>query len=221
MGAVGYSGVNLDSMCTSYQQYLDSQRFLGLDPQQADTSAATTAPTAATCPPTAVPPATATPSPTAPSALPTYAPTPLAMAPTATAYLAAQPQPTARPASHREQPKVTVSVSHGIIRHGKSVMVRVRTRPGANALITLRLTRQGTRCTGAARHRVCARVTVVLAQRVVRVRANRQGLAIRSVTLSYSPASAVRAMLGVRVTTPYGAVTHAAAVLLRPASRSR
>jgi hypothetical protein len=227
MGAVGQSGVDLASMCiSSYQQYLDSQRFLGLDPQQGDTSAATTAQTAATCPPTAVPTATATPSPSAPSAVPTtYAPTPLAMTPTATAYRAAQPQPTAtttaRLAPRHEQPSVTVRVRGGIIRHGESVMVRVRTRPYAEARITLRLTRQGTRCTGAARHRVCARVTVVLAQRVVHARANRQGVLARSVALSYSPARALRATLGVHVWTPYGAVTHAAIVRLQLAPRVR
>jgi hypothetical protein len=35
--------------------------------------------------------------------------------------------------------------------------------PEADARITLRLTRQGMRCTGAARQRVCARMTTVLA----------------------------------------------------------
>jgi cytochrome c peroxidase len=219
MGAVGKSGVDLASMCiSSYQQYLYSQRFLGLDPQLSDTSAATTAQTP-TCPPAAPPAATATSQPTATSPMPTaYAPTPLAMAPTATAYLSAQSQPAApKTAPSREQLKVTVSVPHGIIRHGTPVVVNVRTRPGANAVITLRITRQVTRCTGAARHRVCAKVTVVLAQRVVHVRANRQGLAIRSVALGYNPASALRATLGVRVSTPYKAVTHTAAVLLKPA----
>jgi mono/diheme cytochrome c family protein len=34
MGAVGKTGVNLANMGTSYQQYLDSQRFLQLDPQR-------------------------------------------------------------------------------------------------------------------------------------------------------------------------------------------
>ncbi|HKC75792.1 MAG TPA: hypothetical protein VKF37_16590, partial [Chloroflexota bacterium] len=34
MGAVGQSSVNLASMGLSYQQYLDSQRFLALNPQQ-------------------------------------------------------------------------------------------------------------------------------------------------------------------------------------------
>src|SRR5436190_1657033 len=61
----------------------------------------------------------------------------------------------------------------------------------------------------AAHHRVCARVTVVLAQRVVHVRADRQGLVTRSVALGYSPASILRGTLGVRVWTRYGAVTHA------------
>src|SRR5947209_13585308 len=93
-------------------------------------------------------------------------------------------------------------------------MVSVRTRPGADARITLRLTRQGTRCTGAARQRVCTRVTMVLAQRVVHARANRQGLVTRSVALSYSPASTLWATLGVRVWTRYGAVTRGAAIVL-------
>jgi hypothetical protein len=226
MGAVGQSGVDLASMCvSSYQQYLDSQRFLGLDPQQADTAAATTAQTSASCPPTAVPTATATPQPTAPSAVPTTYAAPPAMTPTATAYLAAQPQPTAtktaRPGRRHEQPKVTMHVRGGIIRHGAPVMVSVRTRPGADARITLRLTRQGTRCSGAARQRVCARLTVVLAQRVVHGRANRQGLLTRSVALGYSPASALRATLGVQVSTRYGAATYAAAVRLQPAPRAR
>jgi hypothetical protein len=33
-GAVGQSGVNLASLGLTFQQYLASQRFLGLDPQQ-------------------------------------------------------------------------------------------------------------------------------------------------------------------------------------------
>src|SRR5205823_5025608 len=174
MGAVGQSGVNLARMGLSYQQYLDSQRFLGLDPQLADTS--TVAPTPQT--PAAVP--TATPQPSATSAVPTtYAATPLAMTPTATAYLGAGPQPTApktaRPDSHREKLAVSVRVRGGIIRHGTPVVVSVRTRPNADAVITLRLTGKSTRCTGAAQHRVCKSVTVVLAQRVVHGRANRQG----------------------------------------------
>src|SRR5919206_5160095 len=51
---------------------------------------------------------------------------------------------------------------------------------------------------------------MVLAQRVVHVRADRQGLVTWSVALGYSPAPArpLRATLGVRVSTPYGAVTH-------------
>src|SRR5205807_10511066 len=139
--------------------------------------------------------------------------------PTATAT--PRPTATARPAPRREQPRVTVRVPRAIIPHGAPVVVSVRTRPGADTRITLRLTRQGTRCSGAARQRVCASVTVVLAQRVVHVHANRQGLLTQSVALGYSPASAVRATLGVRVSTPYGAVTHAAAVLLQPAPRAR
>jgi hypothetical protein len=112
-------------------------------------------------------------------------------------------------------------VPRGIIAHGAPVVVRVRTRPGADARITLRLTRQGTRCTGAARQRVCRSVTVVLAQRVMHVRANWQGLLTRSVALGYSPARLVRATLGVHVWTRYGAVTRAAVVLLQPAPGSR
>jgi hypothetical protein len=64
-------------------------------------------------------------------------------------------------------------------------------------------------------------VTVVLAQRVVHVRANRQGLVSRSVALGYSPASAARATLGVHVSTRYGAASYAAAVRLQAAPRSR
>jgi hypothetical protein len=116
---------------------------------------------------------------------------------------------------------VTVRVRGGIIARGTPVVVQVRTRPGADTRITLRLTRQGTRCSGAARQRVCKSVTVVLAQRVVRVRADRQGLVTRSVTLGYSPANALRATLRVRVWTHYQAVTHMAAVLLQPAPGSR
>jgi cytochrome c peroxidase len=227
MGAVGQSGVNLASMGLSYQQYLASQRFLGLDPQLADTSAAATTPQApATSMPTALPAATATPQPTETSAVPTTDdPAPLAMTPTATASLYAQPQPTAtttaRPDRRHEQPSVTVRVRGGIIRHGESVMVQVRTHPGTDARITLRLTGKSTRCTGAARHRVCVSKTTVLAQRVVHVRANRQGLLTRSVALNYGPASALRATLGVRVQTPYGAVTHMAAVRLQAAPHAR
>src|SRR5205823_10699900 len=138
---------------------------------------------------TLTPPATAT-----PTTLPAATATPRSTA-----------TKTARPDPRREQPLVTVSVPRGIGSHGAPVMVQVRTRPGTDARITLRLTRQGTRCTGAARQRVCARVTVVLAQRVVHGRANRQGLVTRSVALGYSPASALRATLGVQVWTPYGA----------------
>jgi chitodextrinase len=200
------------------------------------TAAATTLTPPATATPTAVP-ATSTPT-TLPAATPTPAATtatlpatatPLAMTPAATPTArpaaTATPRPTAtktaHPDSHREQPTVTVRVPHGIIAHGAPVVVQVRTRPGADAVITLRLTRQGTRCTGAARQRVCRPVTVVLAQRVVHVRANRQGLVTRSVALGYSPASTVRATLGVHVSTRYGAVTHTAAVLLQPAPRAR
>jgi len=64
-------------------------------------------------------------------------------------------------------------------------------------------------------------VTTVLAQRVVHARANRQGLLTRSVALGYSPASPLRATLGVRVSTPYGAATQTAAVLLQPAPHAR
>jgi hypothetical protein len=145
--------------------------------------------------------------------------------PTARPVPTATPQPTApktaHPDSHREQPKVTVRVRGGIISHGVPVVVQVRTRPGADTRITLRLTRQGTGCSGAARQRVCARVTVVLAQRVVHVRANRQGLVLQSVPLSYRAASALRATLGVQVSTRYGAASYAAAVRLQAAPRSR
>jgi hypothetical protein len=91
----------------------------------------------------------------------------------------------------------------------------------ADARITLRLRRRGTRCTGAARQRVCACMTTVLAQQVVHARTNRQDLVTRSVALGYSPANALRATLGVRVWTRYGADTHVAAVLLQPACGSR
>src|SRR5205823_118770 len=93
-------------------------------------------------------------------ALPAATATPLAMTRTATPGRHARPRPTAaktaRPASRREQPIVTMRLARGISPHGALVLVRVRTRPGADARITLRLTRQGTRCTGAAHHRVCA-----------------------------------------------------------------
>jgi chitodextrinase len=121
----------------------------------------------------------------------------------------------------KEQPKVTVRVPRAIIPHGAPVVVSVRTRPNANAVITLRLTRQGTRCTGTARQRVCKSVTTVLAQRVVHARANRQGLVTWSVPLSYSTTSPLRATLGVQVSTRYGAATHTAVVLLQPAPRAR
>jgi hypothetical protein len=114
-----------------------------------------------------------------------------------------------------------VGVQRGSIPHGATVLVGVRTRPNADALITLRLTRRGTRCTGAARHRVCASVTTVLAQRVVHARANRQGLVAVRVPLGYSPVKALRATLSVRVSTRYGTVTRQAAVLLQPAPRAR
>ena len=116
---------------------------------------------------------------------------------------------------------VTVRVRGGIIRHGAPVMVSVRTRPGADTRITLRLTGKSTRCSGAARRRVCVSKTTVLAQRVVHGRANRQGLLTRSVALGYSPASPLRASLGVQVWTRYGAVTHTAAVRLQPAPHAR
>ena len=116
---------------------------------------------------------------------------------------------------------LTVRVPRGIIPHGTMVVVRVRTRPNADALITLRLTRQSTRCTGAARHRVCANVTTVLAQRVVHARANRQGLVTLRVPLGYSPTKTLRATLSVRVSTRYGTVTRATVVLLQPAPHAR
>jgi hypothetical protein len=128
---------------------------------------------------------------------------------------------TPRATAPKEQPKVTVRVPRTIIPHGAPVVVSVRTRPNATALITLRLTRQGTRCTGTARQRVCKSVTTVLAQRVVHARANRQGLVTWSVPLSYSTTSPLRATLGVHVSTPYGTATHTAAVLLQPAPRAR
>jgi hypothetical protein len=193
-------------------------------------ASATTLRPPATATPTARPAATATrtarPAATATrTALPAATATPGAVISTATAGLDAQPRPTAtktaHPAPRREQPSVSVRVRGGIIAHGTPVVVQVRTRPGADARIMLRLTRQGTRCTTVARQRVCRPVTVVLAQRVVHVRANRQGLVSRSVALGYSPASALRATLGVHVSTRYGAVTHTAAVLLQPAPRAR
>jgi hypothetical protein len=119
------------------------------------------------------------------------------------------------------KPIVTVSVPRGIIPHGALVPVSVRTRPNADALITVRLTRRNTHCTGAARHRVCASVSTVLAQRVVHARANRQGLVTVRVPLGYTPAKTLRATLSVRVATRYGTVTHEAAVLLQPAPRAR
>jgi hypothetical protein len=141
--------------------------------------------------PTAVPTATATPYPTQTSAVPTYDAMPPAMTPTATAY-SAQPQPTAtktaRPHRRGERLKVKVKVS-------------VRIRPLADARIKLLLTSKST----------------VLAQGVVRVRANAQGLVTRSIALGYSTLKPLRATLKVRVSTAYGAVTHAAPVLLQPA----
>src|SRR2546423_1054813 len=111
------------------------------------------------------------PRPAAPTAPPPPRP---AAAPAPPAGLGGPPRPTAtetaRPDPRGEQPLVTVRVPRGIIPHGAPVVVSVRTRPEADALITLRLTRQGTRCTGAARQRVCARVTTVLSQRVVHPR---------------------------------------------------
>ncbi|HKC75640.1 MAG TPA: hypothetical protein VKF37_15785 [Chloroflexota bacterium] len=146
------------------------------------------------------------------------------LAPPATATPTARPTATATPrptATKTAQPKVTVRVPRALIPHGAPVVVSVRTQPNADATITLRLTRQATRCSGAARQRVCASVTVVLAQRVVHVHANRQGLVTWSVALGYSPTSPLRATLGVRVSTPYGAATHTAVVLLQPAPRAR
>src|ERR671932_1125613 len=131
--------------------------------------------------PTAVPPATATPYPTETSAVPTYDAMPPAMTPTATAY-SAQPQPTAtktaRPHRQGERLKVKVKVS-------------VRIRPLADARIKLLLTSKST----------------VLAQEVVRVRANAQGLVTRTIALGYSTRKPLRATLKVRVSTSYGAVT--------------
>jgi hypothetical protein len=118
------------------------------------------------------------------------------------------------------KPIVTVGVQR-VIPHGTMVLVSVRTRPNADALITVRLTRQSARCTGAAPHRVCASVTTVLAQRVVRARANRQGLLTQRVALGYAPAKTLRATLAVRVATRYGTVTRAAVVVLKPAPRSQ
>jgi hypothetical protein len=132
-----------------------------------------------------------------------------------------KPPTTAPKEQPKVQPKVTVRVPRAILPHGAPVVVSVRTRPNANTVITLRLTRQGTRCTGTARQRVCKSVTTVLAQRVVHARANRQGLLTWSVPLSYSTTSPLRATLGVQVSTPYGAATHTAAVLLQPAPRAR
>jgi hypothetical protein len=175
--------------------------------------------------PSAAAPTTRAPATSTSTALLVATATALAMTRTATHGRDARPRPsvpkTAPPAPRREQPSVTVRVPRGIILHGAPVIVRVRTRPGADARITLRLTRQGTRCTGAARQRVCGSVTVVLSQRVMHVRANRHGLVTRSVQLSYSPASPLRATLGVRVWTRYGAVTRAAVVLLQPTPGSR
>jgi hypothetical protein len=119
-------------------------------------------------------------------------------------------------------PMVTVGVPRGIIPHGALVLVRVRTRPDADAIITLRLTRRGERCTGSAQRRVCASVTTVLAQGVVYARANRQGLVTQRVPPGYTPTSTLRATLSVQVRTRYGALTHAAVVLIesaRPATR--
>ena len=116
---------------------------------------------------------------------------------------------------------MTVRVPHGIIRHGAPVVVSVRTRPYADTRITLQLTQKGTRCSGAARQRTCASVTTVLAQRVVHVHANRQGVVTRSIALGYSTPNPLRATLGVRVSTPYGAATRTAVVLLQPAPRAQ
>jgi hypothetical protein len=118
-------------------------------------------------------------------------------------------------------PILTVGIRRGIIPHGAPVLVGVHTRPNADAIITVRLTRQSTRCTGAAPHRVCASVSTVLAQRVVRARANRQGLVAVRVPLGYTPSKPLRATLAVRVSTRYGTVTHEAVVLLQPAPRSQ
>jgi hypothetical protein len=119
------------------------------------------------------------------------------------------------------KPIVTVSVPRGIIPHDAPILVGVRTQPEADAIITLRLTRRGTHCTGTARHRVCASVTTVLAQRVMHGRANGQGLVSVRVPLGYAPARTLRATLSVRVATHYGTVTHETVVLLQPAARAR
>jgi hypothetical protein len=116
---------------------------------------------------------------------------------------------------------LTMGVQRGIIPHGATVLVSVRTRSNADAIITVRLTRLSTRCTGAAPHRVCASVSTVLAQRVVHARANRQGLVAVRVPLGYTPTKALRATLSVRVATRYGTATHEAVVLLQPAPRAR
>jgi hypothetical protein len=224
LGAVGQSGVDLAGMGLSYQQYLAGQRFLGLDPQLADTSSVVSPPQT----PAALPTATATPQPTQTSALPpTYAATPRALTPSAPVYLSvnAQAHPSATTTARSErrpaQPQLSVRLPHGIGAHSAPVMVQVRTRPGADAVITLRLTRQGTRCTTVAHQRVCRPVTMVLVQRVVHVRADRHGLVSRSVALSYRAASALRATLGVHVSTRYGAASYATAVRLQAAPRSR
>jgi hypothetical protein len=116
---------------------------------------------------------------------------------------------------------LTMGVQRGIIPRGTMVLVGVRTRPNADAIITLRLTQRSTRCTAAAPHRVCASVTTVLAQRVVHARANRQGLVAVRVPLGYTPSRTLRATLSVRVSTRYGTVTQQAVVLLQPAARAR
>jgi hypothetical protein len=116
---------------------------------------------------------------------------------------------------------LTMGVQRGIIAHGTMVLVRVHTRPNADALITVRLTRRSTRCTGAAPHRVCASVTTVLAQQVVHARANRQGLVTERVALGYTATSTLHATLSVRVSTRFGTVTQQAVVLLQPAAPAR
>jgi chitodextrinase len=170
----------------------------------------------ATATPTLQVPATATPTLQVPAtATPTARP-----AATTTPQVPATATPTARPAA-TATPMVTVRVQRGIIPHGALVPVSVRTRPDADVIITVRLTRPGTRCTGSARRRVCASMTTPLAQRVVHARANRQGLVTLHVALGYSATRTLRATLSVRVATRYGTVTHEAAVLLQPAPHSR
>jgi chitodextrinase len=142
------------------------------------------------------------------------------LTPPATPTPTALPTASATPAA-TATPILTVGVPRGIIPHGALVLLRVRARPDADAIITLRLTRRDTRCSGAAQRRVCASVTTVLAQRVVHARTNGQGLVTQRVALGYTPTRTLRATLWVRVWTRHGAATHEAVVLLQPAPRAR